>query len=106
VQQLRRTQTKQIEQIGIETNDAATDARVELIVEASATTQHAVHELAHPTAIARIETHRAPVERRVEQFTRAQIRANLGGRDARVGHAARARSTAVNGNTSKRMIAI
>jgi hypothetical protein len=106
VQQLRRAEAKQVQQIGIETDDAAAHARIEMTVEPSATTEHAVDELADPAAIAGVETHRASIECRIEQLSGAQIGANLGGSDPRVGYSTGARPTAVYGNAPKRMIAI
>ena len=93
VQQLRGAEPQQIEQIGVEANDAAAHARVEQRVEPSAAAQHAVHELANPAAIARVEPRRPAIERRIEQLAGAQVRADLRRRKPRVGDARRAVAT-------------
>ena len=101
VQQLRGAESKQVEQVGIETHDAAAHARVEKRVEPRATAQHPVHELAHPTAIARIEPRGAAIERRIEQLAAAKIGADLRRRVTRVGHAAvRRRDSAATTSTA------
>jgi hypothetical protein len=106
VQQLRRAESEQVQQIGIEPHDTAAHARVEMRIEPSATTQHPIHELAHPTAVACVESHRPAIECRIEQLAGPQVGANLGRGDARVGYSTGARPTAVYGYTAKRMIAI
>jgi len=106
VQQLRRAESKQVQQVGIETDDAAAHARIEMRVEPSAAPEHTVDELADPASIAGIETHRASIECRIEQLAGAQIGTNLGSSDPCVGHSTGARPTAVYGNAPKRMIAI
>ena len=67
---------------------AAADARVEIGVETRAAAKHAVHELAHPAAIARVETRRSAVERRIEQVAAPNIGADVGRGDARICHPA------------------
>ena len=68
-EELRRAEAEQVEQIGVEPDDAAADARVEVRIEPRAAPQHAVHQLAHPATIARVETRGAAIERRIEQVT-------------------------------------
>ena len=85
-QQLRRAESEQVEQVGVEANDAAANARVEVRVEPRATAQRAVHQLSHPATIARVETRGPAIERRIEHVTAAKVGADLGGGDTRVGH--------------------
>jgi hypothetical protein len=88
VEELCRTEPEQIEQIGVEPNGTAAHACIEVRVDASPASEHAVDEFADPSAITRVETRRAPIERRVEQVTASNVRANLRRRDTRVGHTA------------------
>jgi hypothetical protein len=86
LKELRGAEPKEIEQIGVETNDAAAYALIEVRIQSRPTAQHSVHELANPTSISCVESRRAPVENRIEQITRAYIGADLRGRDTRVRH--------------------
>ena len=86
VEQLSGTEPQQVEQVGVEANGTAAHARVEVRVDARPTAEHAVDELANPSPVARVEARRATIERRIEQITAANVRANLRRRDTRVGH--------------------
>jgi hypothetical protein len=88
-EQLRRTESEQIEQVGVETDHATTNAGVEEGVDASAPTKGSVDELSHPPAVARIELRGATIERRVEHVAAANVGANLRGRYTRVRYGAR-----------------
>jgi hypothetical protein len=55
VQQLERAEPEQIEQIGVEPSDTVAHALVQECVETRAAAQHAIHQLARPSSIARIE---------------------------------------------------
>jgi hypothetical protein len=87
-EKLCRAQAEQVEEIAVESDDAAAHALVEISVESRAASQHAVNELARPAAIARVQLARAAIERRIQQFTGTEVAADLGGGNARVSDAA------------------
>ena len=88
-EELGRAEAQQVEQIGVEPNGAAAHALVEIRVEPSAAPEHAVDELAHHR---RSRASRRDVRRSkpVEQVAAANVRADFGRRDTRVGHTATA----------------
>jgi hypothetical protein len=67
-----------------------------------ATTQHAVHELTHPSPVTRVESCRPAVERRVEQLATPEIGADLGCGEASI----RYRTAFLNGDAARRGRAI
>jgi hypothetical protein len=88
VQKLCRAETKKIDQIGIEARLTAAYSLIEQGVDLRATTQHAVHKLADPPAVARIEPRRAAIEGRIEQLATPEIGADLGCGEASIRHSA------------------
>src|SRR5690242_11273167 len=79
VQQLKRAQAQQIEQIGVESRDTIAHALVQERIDARSAPQHSVDELACPSPVAGIEVKlgaSAALERLIEQLSRAEIGAN------------------------------
>ena len=97
--QLRGAESKQVEEIGVESDHAAADALVEVRIETWAASQHAVHQLARPAAIACVELRGAAIERRIQKFTGPKVAADLGGGNARVCDAALSSASARPGAT-------
>jgi hypothetical protein len=91
---LRCAESHEVEQVGIDANEATANPLVEVGVDTRSTTEHAVHQLARPTPIACVEARRQAVECRIEQLTVPEVGANLRRRDTGIGDGARA----VNGN--------
>jgi hypothetical protein len=97
--ELRGAESKQVEKIGVEPDHPAAHTLVEISIEARAASQHAVHQLARPAAIARVELCGAAIEGRIQKFTGPQVAANLGGGNARVCDAALSSASARPGAT-------
>ena len=85
-EELRSAKAEQVEQVGVESNHAATNACVEVRVETCAAPQRTVHQLSYPASIARVETRGPAIERRIEHVTGAKVGADIGGGDTRIRH--------------------
>src|SRR6478672_11288649 len=83
VKKLVHAESQEIEQVSIDARDSAAHTLGENRIDRPAMTEHSVHELAQPAAIARVEVRRSFLERCVEQLTTAKISADLRCRYAR-----------------------
>jgi hypothetical protein len=83
---LRRAEPEKVEQVCVEADHAAANARVEVRIEPGAAPQRTVHQLSYPAAIARVETRGPAIERRIEHVPAAKVGADIGGGDTRIGH--------------------
>src|SRR6185437_939806 len=106
VQQLCRTEPEQVEQIGVEADDAASNAGIELRIDARPAAEHAVDELAGPAAVAGVEPRGAAVERRIEELAAPEVGADLGRGGARVGHATALRGADRDASTRRPLLMI
>jgi hypothetical protein len=87
-QQLRRAQSKEVEQVGVEADSSTANACVEVCIDACPSTQRSVDELTNPASIARVESASASIERRIEHLASAQVGADFGGGNACVSNGA------------------
>ena len=99
-EQLIDTDSQQVDDIVVELGESAGDALREHRVQPAALAQHAPQQLVHPATITRVEAARAPFERRVEQIALTDVGQHMGGRHARIRHAADALVAAGRGTTA------
>src|SRR2546423_5656419 len=76
-QQLVYAQPQQVDDIRIEPDESAAHTLGENGIDCRAMTQHPIHQLSRPTAVARVEGRDAALERLIEKFSATQIDANL-----------------------------
>src|SRR6476620_12107548 len=69
VKKLVHAESQEIEQVSIDARDSAAHTLGENRIDRPAMTEHSVHELAQPAAIARVEVRRSFLERCIEQLT-------------------------------------
>ena len=89
VGELVDAEPQQVDDVGIEARQPTAHAVGKNRVDPGAVTQHPVHELARPAAIARVERSDPSLEGLIEELSSPEIDADLGGDGARRGDSAR-----------------
>jgi len=82
MKKLGDAEAQEIEDIGVEAHGAAPDTLIEQHIDAGATPEHPVYELASPAAIARVEARGAPIEGGIQQLAAPELGTDFSGGQA------------------------